>query len=170
MRPLLLAATILALPACADRNGSDGRLEAEWRGAERGAFADRATATHCAESGIVMIEAIRADSGIAMALYPADSSVIAPGTFPVLPGSTPNPPRPVVLAGLRSFDALEVKGWEGYGGTVTLDTAGGVLSGSFQLRLQVMNGSDTIAVTGQLVAVPIVRDTAGCRIRLRRSY
>lgn len=168
MRLLLLAASILALTAC--QPTPEGRLEAEWRGAVRGAFSDRATASHCAETGIVLIEAIRADTGIAMALYPADSSVIAPGTFPVLPGSTPNPPKPVVLAGMRSFEATEVKGWEGYGGTVTLDTAGGVLSGSFQLRLQVVNGSDTLALTGRLVAVPIVRDTAGCRLRLRRNY
>lgn len=168
MRSLLFSLCVVALSAC--QPTADGRLEAEWRGAVRGAFSDQATASHCAETGIVLIEAIRADTGIALALYPADSSVIAPGTVPVLPGSTPNPPKPLVLAGLRSFDAIEVKAWEGYGGTVTLDTAGGVLSGSFQIRLQVVNGSDTLALTGRLVAVPIVRDTAGCRIRLRRNY
>ena len=170
MRRLLIA-TLLALGACSGRSdGSDGLLSAEWNGARRGAFSDRATATHCAESGIVMIEAIRADSGIAMALFPADSAVIAPGTFAAMSGSTPNPPRPVIHVGLRSFEATEVRGWEATGGTVTLDTVGGLLSGSFDLRMQLVDGTDTLKITGTLTAVQVVHDTAGCVTRLRRNY
>ena len=167
----LAIVSLLALGACSGQSGgNDGQLSAEWNGARRGAFSDRATATHCAESGIVFIEAIRADSGVAMALYPADSAVIAPGTFPAMSGSTPNPPKPVVFVGLRSFEATEVRGWEAHGGTVTLDTAGGLLSGSFDLRMQLVDGTDTLKMTGTLTAVRVVHDTAGCVTRLRRNY
>jgi hypothetical protein len=105
-----------------------------------------------------------------MALYPGDPAVIAPGTFPAMPGSTPNPPRPVILVGLRSFEATEVRGWEAYGGTVTLDTTGGALSGSFDLRMQLVDGADTLRMTGTLTKVPVAHDSAGCGTRIRRSY
>jgi hypothetical protein len=159
---------LFALAACS--SAPEGKLTAEWRGARRGTFADAAAAVHCDESGIVLIEAIRADSGIAVAIYPADSAVIAAGTIPAMSGSAPNPAKPVALVGLRSFEATEVRGWEAYGGTVTLDTAGGVLSGSFDLRMQLVNGADTLRMTGTLAAIPVTRDTAGCKMRLRRNY
>ncbi|HEX9166453.1 MAG TPA: hypothetical protein VF862_11130 [Gemmatimonadales bacterium] len=170
MRSLLFSLGVVTLAACSGRGSAEGRLQAEWQGARSGTFSDVATATHCAESGIVFLEAIRADSGVAMALHPADPAVIAPGTFPAMSGSTPNPPKPVVFVGLRSFEATEVRGWEAHGGTVTIDTAGGVLSGRFDLRMQLVDGTDTLTMTGTLTAVRVVRDTAGCLTRLRRNY
>jgi hypothetical protein len=167
MRTLLLVAGVATAAACAGRGGA--ALEAEWRGAHRGHFTAPVTATLCAETGIVEVQAIRADSGVALALFPVDSTTLAPGDYAVSHSGAANLSRPAALAGIRWFTGTELHAWESTSGTVTLESVGEVLSGRFDIRLQGVSSSDTLRMTGRIVGAAITRDSAGCGARQRRN-
>jgi hypothetical protein len=160
MRNLLSVAALVATTACAGRGR--GGLEAEWRGDELGRFTAPVTATLCAETGILEVQAFRADSGVALALFPADSSTLASGEYPVGHGASTDLPRPGALAGLRWFTGTELHAWESTGGTVVLESTADVLSGRFDIRLQGVSTSDTLRMTGRIRGAPVTRSSAGC--------
>ena len=170
MRLLTVGVLVLAGVGCRAGLPEAGALEAEWRGADRGQFAAKATAVHCPESGIVLLEGIRADSGMALALFPSDPGVLAPGEYVVAAGNAVEVPRPGALAAFRAFNAAELRAWESYAGTVTLATAGDRLDGGFQFRMRLTEGADTLAMTGVLRSVPVVTDSIGCGMSLRRNF
>lgn len=170
MRHFAMAALALASLACGSGSSGTGTLEAEWRGADRGQFTATAAAVHCPESGIVLVEGIRADSGVALALFPSDSAVIAAGEYPVTSGNVAEVPRPGALAAVRAFNTAELRAWESYAGMVTIATGDDRLDGDFQLRLRLTEGVDTLWITGTLRDVPVVADTIGCGLTLRRNF
>lgn len=166
----MMATLALASLACGSGSSNTGTVEAEWRGADRGRLVTKATAVHCPESGIVLVEGIRADSGLALALFPADLGAIASGEYVVTAGNAAEVPRPGALAAFRAFNTAELRAWESYAGTVAVTTGGGRLDGEFQLRLRLAEGADTLRMTGALRAVPVVADTVGCGLTLRRNF
>lgn len=170
MRHLTMAALALATLGCGSGSSGTGTVEAEWRGAHRGRFVTKATAVHCPESGTVLVEGIRADSGMALALFPSDPGVVAPVEYVVAAGNAAEVPRPGALAAFRAFNAAELQAWESYAGTLTLTMGGDRLDGEFRLRLRLTEGADTLAMTGALRAVPVVTDTIGCGTSLRRTF
>lgn len=161
---------LLAITACSRGGSAGGSVTAEWGGEQRGRLTVPASAVLCEESGLLVLEAIRADSGLALAFLLADSTALPSGTIPVVPPSAFDPVRPGVLAGFRAYTGVSVTGWEGTGGTVTVQPAGAVLSGQFELRLQQYDGADTLRLTGSLARVTVARDSAGCSQRIRRSF
>lgn len=85
------ALLLLGFVAC---RGDAGRLSVSWTGADSGSLRVPVRATWCPLDSVLEITGADGDSGIALALLPADS--LAPGIYPVMsPGATSaSGPRP----------------------------------------------------------------------------
>ena len=70
------AALAIGIAACAGpepRAADAPRLELQWTGADTGRITSPATAEWCGVLRVLQIDAVRGDTGIAIALYPRDS-------------------------------------------------------------------------------------------------
>lgn len=169
-RVMLLAGTAGMSAGCGSAAEEPGRLEVTWDGATSGQLVAPATARLCGESGIVLVEGIRADSGVAMALFPPTRTDLTPGEYPVYPGTTLDVPRPGGLVAFRAFDGVELHAWTGDSGSVTLEPSGDRVNGRFTVRLRRNEAADTLDLRGTLDGVVVVRDSTGCGTTLRRSF
>ena len=173
MRLLLFSGLALLLLASGCRRGPaealDGQIEVEWRGSHRGRFVAPMSATHCPESGLVELIAVRADTGVGLVLYPADSAQITSGAYTVFLSGTVVPPRPAASAALRWFTGVELAAFEGTSGTTQATLADSLLSGSFEVRMDRQGSSDTLAVSGRFVAIAVRRMETGCSRSSRRN-
>ena len=80
--PILLA---LALAGCSRAPGASGdrsRLAAEWTGSDTGRIAGRAVAEWCDSLRVLEIRAVKGDTGVALAIFPADT--IKPDSYPAM--------------------------------------------------------------------------------------
>jgi len=168
---LLAALAILSLSGCAPRapKAKLGDLWATWYGDERGQFIAPLKVTHCAESGLVELLAIRGDTGIGIALFLRDSSRIDTTSYPVLPGSLLNEPRPGATVGARWFATTAISAYEGVAGTVKIQSAGSALKGTIDAKFQGLDKPDTFRLRASFVQVPVVRADSGCRLIRRRN-
>ena len=173
MRLLLFASVVLlALPSACRRTPSearDGQVLAEWQGTHGGRFIAPMLVTHCPESGVVELIAVRGDTGVGFALYPVDSSRIITGDYQVFPPGTVVPPRPAAGAALRWYTGVDLAPFEGTSGAVHATVADSLLSGNFEVRMEQPSGTDTLTVTGRFVALPIQRMVPGCSQTSRRN-
>jgi hypothetical protein len=171
MRTIIAFVSVIAL-ASACRPSPDapkaGQLSVEWQGSHRGHFATAATARHCPETGLVELLAVQGDSGVGLALFPADSGKLATATFPIFAGSDLNEPRPGANAAIRWFSG-DLAVFEGQTGQVTLVASGATLSGTLEVRMHAVTGTDTLRVTGRFDRVPVARSGAGCGRLSRRN-
>jgi hypothetical protein len=142
---------------------------AEWSGSQRGRFIAPASATFCPESGILELVAVRGDTGVGLALYPGDFNQPVAGSYPVFGSAMPEPPRPGSGAALRWFSGIDLAAFEAASGTVELNPADTLLSGTFALRMQQPTGTDTLVMNGRFSAVPLHRLEAGCSRTSRRN-
>ena len=172
MRTIIAFVSVIAL-ASACRPSPDapkaGQLSVEWQGSHRGHFATAATARHCPETGLVELLAVQGDSGVGLALFPADSGKLATATFPIFAGSDLNEPRPGATAAIRWFAGGDLAVFTGQAGRVTLAAPGATLSGTLEVRTQAVSGTDTLRVTGRFDEVPVTRSGAGCGRLSRRN-
>ena len=81
LRPGRLAGALIAAIACG-RGGPS--MDISWTGADTGSVSLAASATPCG-AGPGAHRAVSGDTGVAIALYPADGP--APGTYPVSAGA-----------------------------------------------------------------------------------
>ena len=163
---------LLTLPSACRRTPTEarsGQVLAEWQGTQGGRFIAPMAATHCPESGVVELIAVRGDTGVGFALYPLDSSRVVTGQYQVFPSSTVVPPRPGAGAALRWFTGLSLAPFEGTSGVVQATVADSLLSGNFEVRMEQPSGTDTLTVTGRFVALPIQRLAPGCSQASRRN-
>lgn len=170
VRPLAVLC-LLGLIGCARRTPKAklGDIHAVWYGAERGRFIAPLKATHCAESGLVELLAIRGDTGIGVALFLRDSSRIDTTAYPVLPGSLLNEPRPGATLGARWFTTTAISAYEGVAGTVQIQSAGSALRGTIDAKFQGLDKPDTFRLRATFVQVPVVRADSGCKLIRRRN-
>ncbi len=166
MRSVLL----LTLACAACRGGAGpGRLTAQWAGVERGSFAAPLSATHCPQTGVVSLLAVRGDTGVGGVLYLATYDSVAAGEYPIVPGSVAEEPRPGAAAAVRWFGVTSIAAWEGLSGTIRLERRDTLLSGTIDVRLQALNHTDTLRLTGGFSGVPLVVADSTCRVTLRRN-
>jgi hypothetical protein len=144
-------------------------LNVEWAGTEQGHFVGRLAATHCRETGIVELIALRGDTGIAGALFLADSSKLASGVYPVFISTTVTEPRPGALAAARWFTSTLVAAYEAIGGVIQVESGDTVLSGKLDLHMQSVERQDTLHLTGRFDRVRVVRADTSCRSVMRRN-
>ena len=161
---------ILVLAACNRApQARPGDLDVVWRGAEPGRFIAPFVATHCPGSGQVELLAIRGDTGVGVALFLRDSAIVEPVDYPVFPGGQMDEPRPGAGFGARWFSGTSITAFEGVTGKVNISLTGMVLSGTVDVKVQALDGSDTLRIIGAFSQVPLVPADSSCRL-IRKRY
>jgi hypothetical protein len=162
-----LAAVVLVLGTACSRDqpaGSPGStLEVEWVGSDTGKLVAPVVAEWCDSLRVLELRAVRGDTGIALALYPADS--LAAGDYPAVQPERGDSTRPSAAVVMRWFAETSIRGFRGDSGSVTLATIGpGVGAGSFAARLRSTTEGSRLNVTGSfrgLTVRPAPPDCAG---------
>lgn len=157
--PLLLALAACSRPAAPPPERA--RLEADWTGSDTGRLSGRATAEWCDSLRVLEIRAVRGDSGVAVALYPADS--VLADSYPVLPPARADSAPPGAAVGLRWFAETAVEGFRSDSGAVVVESAGtGGITGRFVAYVRSVSGADRLALRGRFRDVPVVPAARGC--------
>lgn len=157
---------LLMLPALACRSDaasppSGGELGARWSGSSSGSFRASATARWCARDTLLELLAVRNDTAVGFALLPKDT--IGPGVYSVFPSQVFIAFRPQANAAVRWLDDVELKGFQGVSGVVTLQASGASgVSGTFEVRLRHLDKPDTLALSGSFASVPVGQAIDAC--------
>jgi hypothetical protein len=172
MRTLLLLAAVTAAAGACRRSPNvpgDGLLTIDWRGAQTGHFSAPLAASHCAETGILELLAVRGDSGFGLVLFPTDSARVATATYPIFLGTDVTALRPGANAALRWFTGVDLAVFEGRAGSVALTARDSSLSATLEVRMHALNGTDSLVVRGRFDKVRLRKDGTGCGGRSRRN-
>jgi len=169
MRRLLFLACLGA--ACSSAGAGKGEIRVAWQLPDRqGEFVLAADATLCRETGMVELLAASGDTGVGIALFPADSATVVPGAYPVFDGGTVlQEPRPGANLALRWFDRLTLEAFQALNGEVLIDAGNAVLSGSFDVESEGIERSDSIRVSGRFSGVPLRELAVGCGVTSKRN-
>jgi hypothetical protein len=157
---------ILMLPILACRPGaasppSGGEMAASWTGSTHGAFRAPATALWCARDTLLELIAVRNDTAVGFALFSRDS--LHAGIYPMVSAKVAVAFRPRANAAARWLDQVELKGYEGSSGKVTLSRPGAsVLSGTFEVGLHRTESPDTLVLKGSFARVPVGKAIEAC--------
>jgi hypothetical protein len=162
----LLAAGLVGALACASGEPADssaGSLRVEWTGADTGMLSAPAVAEWCDSLALLEIRAIRGDTGIALAIYPADSGAdsVRPGSYSVVPPKRAARTRPASAVAMRWFAETSIRGFSGDSGTVVLEAAG---AGRLSAHLRSPSEGGRLMLTGSfkgLTVTPAPPDCAG---------
>jgi hypothetical protein len=159
-----LAIVLVGLPGCnrapASRGGA-GQIDVRWTGSERGRLSGRATAEWCSILRLLEIRAVRGDTGIALAIYPADT--ITPGEYRVLDPAKAESVPPAAGIALRWATQIAIKGFQGESGSVVLDrSTSGELSGRVTAGARSVTDTGRLEVTGTFRDLAVRASTRGC--------
>jgi hypothetical protein len=122
-------------------------LEAQWVGSDTGKIVAPAVAEWCDSLRILELRAVHGDTGIALALYPADSLI--PGEYRLVLPERGDSTRPSGAVALRWFAETAIRGFRGDSGSVTLGATGpGVGAGRFAARLRSTTEGSRLHLTG----------------------
>lgn len=164
--PVAAAVALVLLPGCRSP-GSAGQVSAEWTSADTtigsGKLAQAATATWCPQSGILMLVASGADTGVAVR-YRSDA--IRGGEYPVV--DTTSTRQPAGIVALRLPQATRLLAFSSDSGTLTLDpTDGALVSGRFQAWFREPGTGVPVALAGRFTRVAVTPEAPGCEAALR---
>jgi hypothetical protein len=159
-----LAIVLAGLPGCnretASRGGA-GRIDVRWTGGEHGRLSGRATAEWCPVLRFLEIRAIRGDTGMALAIYPADT--IIPGTYRVIDPARAESLPPAAGIALRWASQIAIKGFQGDSGSVVLDRApSGELSGRITATARSVSDTQRVTIDGGFKDLTIRPQARGC--------
>lgn len=153
--------------ACRDsvtRRDQTGHLEARWTGADSGRMAAPATAEWCAVRRLLEIRGVQGDTGVALALYPADS--LAAGSYRVVDPMKADSVRPAAGVAFRWFSQTTIQGLQGDSGTVVLERSGtGELSGSLEAKARSVVNGVQVSVSGKFGNLAVRPQSHGCSNR-----
>lgn len=160
-RYLLLLPALACGPA-ADSPPSSGELAVQWAGSATGGFRAPATALWCARDTLLELFAVRNDTAVGITLLPTDS--LGAGTYAISPPQVFVASRPQAGAAARWLDQIQLKGFEGASGTVTLrETGASGVSGSFGVVLRRTDFADSIlTLSGSFSRVPVGKAIESC--------
>lgn len=163
VRALALLAT-LAAPACGSSTDTAPRgawLEASWTGTDTGKLAAPAVAEWCDSLQMLEVRALHGDSGIALAMYPADT--VVPDSYPVHPSATAPTQPPAAAVGLRWFGETMLRGFQGDSGAVILESIGkGALTGRFAAHLRSVTDGGRLRISGSFRGLTPAPARRGC--------
>ncbi len=134
-------------------------IHASWTGSDTGTAVLRARAAWCGSGGPLVIFGQAGDTGIGLAVYPADSLVATRyGVFDPTRGVT----RPGAAVAARWTRKLVMSDLRGTAGDVTLSRVGAAVSGRFTARTTgvVMRGA--VSIAGSFSAIPVVQGGTDC--------
>jgi hypothetical protein len=170
-KPLLTAlVTVTLTAACRDReagSASASFLEAGWRGKDTAEIRGAATAEWCDSLQFLEIQALRGDTGIAIAIYPA-RQLEAGRVHVVLPNS-PDSTRPRAALALRWFAETSIRGFQGDSGAVVIEQPRpGVLTGTFNARAHSVTDAASLTIHGSFRGLVVRPAPRGCPARRLR--
>lgn len=161
---IALVITVSLLGACRQRSGTgggSGHLDARWTGTEPGRVSGPATAEWCALRKLLEIRALQGDTGIALALYPADSVVA--GEYRVLDPPKAESLPPAAGVALRWLTQTAIRGFQGESGTVVLERSGsGTLSGRVSAGARSVTDTQRVAINGTFRDLTVTPQSRGC--------
>ncbi|HEY7505393.1 MAG TPA: hypothetical protein VH700_14940 [Gemmatimonadales bacterium] len=157
---------LMPAAACSRESSPDspqGTLEAQWVGSDTGKLVAPAVAEWCDSLRVLELRAMHGDTGIALALYPADS--LAVGHYPAVLPERGDSTRPSAAVAMRWFAETSIRGFRGDSGSVTLAATGpGAGAGRFAARLRSTTEGSRLNLTGSfrgLTVRPAPPDCAG---------
>jgi hypothetical protein len=159
-----LAIVLIGLQGCNRApavNAGAAQIDVRWTGSERGRLSGRATAEWCSILRLLEIRALRGDTGIALALYPADT--IIPGKYRVVDPAKAESLPPAAGMALRWATQIAVKGFQGESGSVVLDRSrSGELSGRITAAARSVTDTQRITIEGSFQDLTIRPQARGC--------
>jgi hypothetical protein len=161
-RVVMLAAVLLvACHAEAKRRSSEGNLEIRWSGREHGRISALATAGWCAPRHVLEIRSIRGDTGIAFALYPAET--LSAGVYRVVDPVRAESLPPAAAVALRWLTPKVVQGFRGESGSVRLERSrSGQVSGQVRARARSVVDTQRVTITGSFHDLTLTRQPPQC--------
>lgn len=163
MRRFRLPAVLLAAVACSRPSQGEApgaRLEADWTGSDTGRIMASATAEWCDSLGVLEIRALRGDSGLALALYPAGA--VRADSYPVRRPEAADSAPPGGAVAMRWFAETAIKGFQGDSGAIVLERADQRISGRFHASLRSVNDSMRLDLRGVFRDLRVVPAARGC--------
>lgn len=139
-----------------------GEVTLEWRGSTSGSAVLPAQIAWCPITRVGTLEAISNDTGLIVTLLETDS--LSSGSRHVVSNEIRDQsPRPSALGAMRWVnDSGALTGFRTVSGTVDMQTANAVASGSFEFRMRAQRGADTLVVSGDFADVAITAGAVGC--------
>lgn len=158
----LAAGGLMAAAGCSgERSGPSpgGFLEVEWVGGDTGRLVAPAVGEWCDSLRILEVRAVHGDTGIALALYPADS--VEAGEYPLVVPQRADSVRPASAAALRWFAETSIRGFRSDSGTVRITgvTPG---AGRFSGTLRSVTEGTRLTVTGSFQGITVGPAPADC--------
>ena len=136
-------------------------MAASWTGSTQGTFRAPATALWCARDTLLELIAVRNDTAVGFALFPKDS--LRAGTYAIFSAKVAVVFRPQANAAARWLDQVELKGFEGTSGKVTLSSTGASgVSGTYEVGLRRTESPDTLTLSGSFARVPVGKAIEAC--------
>ena len=153
----------LGLLACRTQ-GRSGQLELRWRGTDHGGLSAAATAQWCSPLRLLEIRSIKGDTGVAVAIYPAETLIA--GSYPIKAPPKAESIPPAAALALRWAGPTSVRGFQGESGTVILQRSPrGEISGRVSSSARSATDTGVLVVTGQFRQLPVRSTKEGCVAR-----
>jgi hypothetical protein len=155
---LFLAASCRTPPEDGERGG---RLEAQWSGPARGRISGPATAEWCSSRRRLEIRTVQGDTGIALAIYPAETVVA--GKYRVVDPVKAESLPPAAGIALRWLTQTAVQGFQGDSGVIALERSpAGLLSGRIGVGARSVVDTQKVSVTGTFQDLTVRPQPRGC--------
>ena len=168
LRALLTSLLALTLAAsCGERGAGGGSgpfLEAEWSGKDTATIRGAATAEWCDSLRLLQIQALRGDTGVAIAIYPGGQ--LEAGRFRVVSPTRADSAPPGAAVALRWFAETSIKGFQGDSGAVVVDQPRpGVLTGTFNAKAHSVTDEGRLTIRGSFRGLVVRPAARGCAAR-----
>ena len=145
--PLLFLSLLWACSPGPAQNVKSGNLQIRWSGAEPGGLSATATAGWCAPRHVLEVRGIQGDTGVALAIYPAET--LNAGVYRVVDPVRAESLSPAAAVALRWLTPKVVQGFRGESGTVRLKRSRtGQVSGEVKARARSVVDTQRVMITG----------------------
>jgi hypothetical protein len=138
-----------------------GQVDFQWTGSDRGKLSGPAIAEWCAVLRVLEIRGIRGDTGVAVAIYPGDTT-LAPGRYRVVRPTTIDSVSHANI-GVRWASETSIKGFQGESGSVVVERAGsGELTGHVSAAARSVTDTARLTIEGSFKDLTIRPQARGC--------
>ena len=146
-KAMVLIAWLAACQSASKGAGGAGRLDVRWTGRDPGSMSAPASASWCASRHMLEVRSIQGDTGLALALYPAET--LTAGVYRVVAPPRAESLPPAASVALRWLTPKVVQGFRGDGGTVRLErSSSGQVSGQVSARARSVVDTQRLTISG----------------------
>jgi hypothetical protein len=158
---MLLVACFGACHSPSKGEAGAGKLDVSWTGREPGSMSAPATASWCTSRHLLEVRGIQGDTGLALALYPADT--LTAGVYRVVDPTRAESLPPAASVALRWLTPKVVQGFRGEGGTVRLERSRlGQVSGEVSARARSVVDTQRLTIRGTFRDLTLQREPPEC--------